>query len=241
MSLMNLRSLFAFVVLSCLVPVSVWAGSFTVSPVRLELSPQRPVSSLTITNDANEPVSIDARGMSWTQQNGADEHEETRELIVTPPVFTLAPGASQIVRIGLRRAPDANNEIAYRVFMTENPVVPRSTANGVAMNLRLSVPIFVRPRAAAQPKLEWTGTRTPEGHLKLRADNRGNIHVQVANLSLSAAGSLVGRQTSPAYLLPGQFCEWTVKPEEGRTFDVSALVVTGYSDAGDVNAEFTVR
>lgn len=241
MTFKTLRSLFATALLSSLIPALAWAGSFTVSPVRLELSPQRPVSSLTITNDGAEPVSIDARGMNWTQQNGADEHEETRELIVTPPVFTLAPGASQIVRIGLRRAPDANNEIAYRVFMTENPVVPRSVANGVAMNLRLSVPIFVRPRAAPQPKLEWTGSRTPEGHLKLRADNRGNMHVQVANLSLSAAGTVVGRQTSPAYLLPGQYREWTVKPEEGRAFDASSLTVTGYSDAGDVNAEFAVR
>jgi len=52
---------------------------------------------------------------------------------------------------------------------------------------------------------------------------------------------VVGRQTSPAYLLPGQYREWTVKPEEGRAFDASSLTVTGYSDAGDVNAEFAVR
>lgn len=230
-----------FICLSALFPALSSAGSFTVSPVRVELSPAKPLSSVTITNDGDEPVKLEVEGKVWTQKDGADDYQDTRELIVTPPVITLAAKASQIIRLGLRRSADPNNELAYRLFITEIRPQVKTEGTGVTMNLRLSVPIFVKPTAAANPKLVWTANKTAAGELLLRANNTGNIHMQVANMKLNAGADLVGKVDSAAYLLPGQSHEWTVKPEAGKTFNASALSLTGFSDAGDLKVDVTVQ
>jgi len=218
-----------------------WAGSFTVSPVRIELSPQRPLGSLTITNDGTEPVTIDAKAMAWTQQAGEDRHEETRELIVTPPVFTLEPRASQVVRIGLRRPPDRERELAYRVFLTENAPPPTATSTGVAMTLRLSVPIFIRPVAPPVARLDWSASPGSPDELKLQAVNVGNLHVQVADLRLLSDGQLIGRISNPAYVLPDQTRVWTVKLDKPWRPDAGPIQLEGFSDAGDVKVSVPLR
>lgn len=231
----------AGLLLSMLFPVMAAAGSFTVSPVRLELSPQRPLGSLTITNDASEPVTVDAKAMVWSQANGEDLYEDTRELIVTPPVFTLEPKASQILRLGLRRGPDPERELAFRVFLTENAPPVTMATTGIAMTLRLAVPVFIRPKAPPVAKLDWSAQRSPDGSLLLRANNVGNLHVQVSDLRLKAGNDVIARQTNPAYLLPGQAREWSIKPEAGRAFSAQTLTLEGNSDAGDVRAELPLR
>lgn len=220
---------------------STLAGSFTVSPVRIELSPQRPLGSLTITNDGAEPVTIDAKAMLWTQQDGEDRHEDTRELIVTPPVFTLEPRGAQIVRIGLRRGPDKERELTYRIFLTENAPPPTPTSTGVAMTLRLSVPIFIRPLAAPRAQLEWTAQAVSAGEFRLQAVNTGNLHVQVADMKLSSQGQPVARVSNPAYVLPGQTRVWTVKLDRPLPSDASSLQLEGFSDAGDLKVAVPLR
>jgi len=218
-----------------------WAGSFTVSPVRIELSPQRPLGSLNITNDGAEPVTIDAKAMVWTQQAGEDLHEDTRELIVTPPVFTLEPRASQVVRIGLRRPPDRERELAYRIFLTENAPPPTAASTGVAMTLRLSVPIFIRPVAAPVARLDWSASRGAADELKLQATNVGNLHVQVADLRLLSDGQVIGRISNPAYVLPEQTRVWIVKLDKPLRPEAGPIQLEGFSDAGDVKASVPLR
>lgn len=220
---------------------SALAGSFTVSPVRIELSPQRPLGSLTITNDGAEPVTIDAKAMLWTQQDGEDRHEDTRELIVTPPVFTLEPRGAQIVRIGLRRGPDKEHELTYRVFLTENAPPPTPTSTGVAMTLRLSVPIFIRPVATPVARLDWSASRGAADELKLQATNVGNLHVQVADLRLLSDGQVIGRISNPAYVLPEQTRVWIVKLDKPLRPEAGPIQLEGFSDAGDVKASVPLR
>jgi fimbrial chaperone protein len=238
---MQLLSLMILAFLSTLFPVLADAGSFTVSPVRVELSPAKPLSSVTITNDGDEAVKLEVEGKLWTQKDGADDYQDTRELIVTPPVITLAAKASQIIRLGLRRGADPKNELSYRLFITEIRPQVKTEGTGVTMNLRLSVPIFVKPTAAVNPQLQWTAKKVEGGNLLLRAENTGNIHMQVANLQLSAGTDVVGKESSAAYLLPGQAHEWTVKPETGKTFNASTLSLTGFCDAGDLKVNLTVQ
>jgi fimbrial chaperone protein len=218
------------------------AGNFTVSPVRIQLTPAKPLSSLTITNDADTPVSIEVRASAWSQADGEDQYEDTRELLVTPPVFSLAPGASQIVRLGLRRSADPKTELAYRVFLTEVKSATQSETTGVTMNLRLAVPVFVHPvDNNAAPVVEWQATRGQDGSLTLRAQNNGTMHLQLANLRVLAGATELGRAESAAYLLPGQAHEWNISPDAGKSFDAPALELNAYSDAGDVKIPLTLR
>jgi len=65
------------------------AGSFAVSPVRVTLSSSDPVASLVVRNDDSAPVVVQLELAAWSQQDGKDEFSPTREILATPPIFTM--------------------------------------------------------------------------------------------------------------------------------------------------------
>src|SRR5262245_58348027 len=75
------------------------AGSFNVSPVRVELSAQSRTQALTVRNDGAEPSVVQVQLYEWSQEAGQDILRPTGELLVSPPVFTVQPGQSQLLRI----------------------------------------------------------------------------------------------------------------------------------------------
>lgn len=223
-----------------LISPNVSAGGFTIMPIRLELSEQRRVGSFTIRNDADSPVTIDVRSVLWTQGDAGDEYTPTRDIILTPMIFSLAPRSSQVVRVGLRRDPHSYQEQSYRIFLTEIPAATEKPLSGVAMTLRLSVPLFLKPSNDAKPELQWALRRDDSGGLRLTARNMGNAHVQLANLQLKQGSSVVARQPSPAYLLPGRHHDWPLQLEDGAILDRQSLMLEGYSDAGELRAEIAL-
>ena len=54
-------------------------------------------------NDERE-VLVQAEVMLWEQVDGEDRLTPTRDLLVSPAVFTLPPNGSQLVRVALRSA-----------------------------------------------------------------------------------------------------------------------------------------
>lgn len=216
------------------------AGSFQVNPVRATLSANLPVGSLTVRNTGAEPAVVQLEVVSWSQQDGKDVYVPTREILATPPIFTVPPGGSQVVRVGLRRAPDPRRELTYRLFLQEVPPPPKPDFQGLQVALRVGVPVFVLPPAPAKPVLRWQVSRTPQGKLQLSLSNSGNAHIQVANFKLvPAKGEPLPTQQVAAYVLPGQSRSWLVEaataPPPGTTLRVSAQ-----TDAGDVEAEVVV-
>lgn len=231
------RCVFALLSSTILFAQPAHAGGFTIMPVRLELSNERRVGSFTIRNDADSPVTVDVRSVAWAQTAGGDEYSPTRDIILTPTIFSLDPGVSQVVRVGLRREPDHSEELSYRVFVTEIPAAPQAGRAGVAMTLRLSVPLFLKPKIEAKPELQWRLQRDDSGGLRLAARNNGTAHVQLANLQLRRGTRVVARQPSPAYLLPGRERDWPLQIESHFAPGEEPLLLEGYSDAGDVSTE----
>ncbi len=217
------------------------AGSFAVSPVRATLSAGQPVAALTVRNDGAEPTVVQLEVVSWSQQDGRDVYNLTREILATPPIFTLPPGGSQVVRVGLRRAPDPKREITYRLFLQEVPPPPKPDFQGLQVALRVGVPVFVLPPVPAKPVLRWQVSRTPQGKLQVSLSNSGNAHIQVANIKLvPSGGEPFPTQQVAAYVLPGQSRGWLVEaapvPPPGLTLRLFAQ-----TDAGDVQAEVVVE
>ena len=130
------------------------AGAFTISPIRVELSSTVPMIAVTVrNNDSSAPATIQAQSMSWSQQGGQDVYQDSRALIVSPPIFTLQPDGEQVVRIALRTAPPADRETLYRVYFQELPGAVGEDAAGnerkpaLRMVLRMGIPIIVAPAA----------------------------------------------------------------------------------------------
>ena len=119
------------------------AASLGVSPVRVTLSESQSMGALTVRNDGTEPASLQMEMLSWSQAEGQDVLTPTRELLANPPIFTVPAGGSQLVRVGLRRAPDGQRELTYRIVLQELPPPPNPDFMGTRMLMRISLPVFV--------------------------------------------------------------------------------------------------
>lgn len=197
----------------------VQAGSFAVSPVRLDLGRSQQVASMTVTNRGTQPAVIQLQPTTWRQEEGRDRLESTRELLATPPIFTVPPGGRQIVRVGLRRAQDPARELSYRLLFREILPEPESRFSGLRVALELSVPVFVAPAAAqAAPELRWT-VLDGGGRPRLQVSNEGNGHVRIHSVMLDGTSGDSRPIEVGAYLLPGRSMQLDLPdqpPSRGR-------------------------
>src|SRR5205085_11971107 len=149
------------------------AGSFMVTPIRATLSAAHPVSALTVRNDGAERTVVQVDALIWTQRDGGDVYAPTKDIIATPPIFSIAPGASQVVRVGLRRDPESGRELTYRLSLQEIPPPPKADFLGLRVALRLVIPVFVVPPSATAPRLQWRVAPAGPGALSVALRNEG--------------------------------------------------------------------
>lgn len=228
-----------------------FAASLSLVPVRISLTAKTPISAITVRNEGDEATVVQLEVSNWSQVDGKDLYVDTAEILATPPIFTVPAGGMQLVRIGLRRAADADRELAYRVFMQEVPPPQTPEFRGLHVALRFGVPIFVAPTsvktkggaASPLPTLQWH-LRAPigSGSLMLTANNTGAAHVQITHFMLTASGNqkpLLERNTAQ-YVLSGQHAEWQMAlkapPGAGTTLHLAAA-----SDAGLIATDLVVE
>lgn len=205
-------------------------ASFGVSPVRVELDAKRHVAVVQLTNHSTQPLSVQAEARPWPADAGGPA------LVVNPPIATLAPGATQTVRIGLRERPAGAVERGYRVYFTELPAPSAQPASGATLGvaLRVGIPVFVAPLRREPQPLRWRLLTDPPA---LEVHNPGNVH-HVLQRPLLRDGERQTELRPPSpYLLAGQ----TQRLPLGAppTVPADALSVTLDGPAG--RAEHPVR
>jgi fimbrial chaperone protein len=234
----NYRTLLSFflgiaVLLSSLVA---HASNFEISPVVLELSSARTAGVVKIINNDTHDVALQIRAYDWTQKDNQDQLDPTKTLIISPPVFTLAPGASQVIRVVSRRPAEAN-EVAYRLLVDEIP----TAAEGPAINFkfRISMPIFIAPNGAPNLKLGWSisAGKAPQ----LVVSNTGNRRGRLLNLVLTLPN---GKKVSPPaggnpYTLAGITRQYVFDAEAPLAAG-SVVKMSANSDTGPIDTEITV-
>jgi fimbrial chaperone protein len=214
------------------------ASTLSVAPIRVELSSATRTAVLTVRNQEDSPVVVQARPAAWSQPQGGEQLDDTHELLVTPPIFTIAPRGQQVLRIALVREPDPARELDYRLVLTELPSASPAETTGLKVALRITLPVFV---AAAQghaaPDLAWSHQWLADGGLEIQAQNHGSAHLQILDFDVQSAGHIVqGLHTDNShYLLPGTQVRWQLHPAStATTLNRGAqLVIHGHSDAGD--------
>jgi len=178
------------------------AGSFSITPVRIDIVAGRRAASLEIENTGGQTAQVQAERYRWKRDNGGDDElEPTEEFVVSPPIFALSPGQKQIVRVLLLAAADPAIESAYRLILQE---VPQGDPppNTIATVLRISLPVFVTPTGAA-PDIIWSVQRDGDA-LRLTAENRGRAHAFI-----SAVHTIGGEILKVGgYLLAGERRQW---------------------------------
>lgn len=210
------------------------AGTFTVNPVRIELSPARPHVVVQISNRSDEVTTIQTQIMAWRTANNEDVYEASDDVLVNPPIFTLGPHEKQFMRLGLRRPNQTAAEIAYRLILDEVPRPQRPGFVGLQTVLRISIPIFAKPNGPAAAQLLWNLKHEATG-LRVSVSNHGNAHIQIRRLQVRGADKQDPHldKALSDYVLPSQAKSWvfeTVRFTPSERISLHAL-----TDAGQVH------
>lgn len=225
--------------LAALLPAAVlvtWTAAATaanveVFPLRVDLSERQLRDVIRVVNNDSAPVTFQVEPFLWTRDNGLDRLTPAPDLLAVPPVFTVAPAATQAVRIGFRKPPGGDRETSYRLLFTE---LPDATAQDtmVAIVLRMSLPVFVTPaRTTVRP--QWSARRTGPATLELTLGNAGNVHIRVTRLELFSASrpdQPLASVDAGRYALPGATEKWTLpldRPLSEDTIIVQAATTRG--------------
>lgn len=217
-------------------------GGLSISPVRVNLEAHQHAAAVTVTNTSAEPRLVQVEPTQWSQPSGSDEYAPTRELVANPPLFRLAPGGSQVVRIGLARQvrADRAQEKAFRVFIQELPDGAGLTGTQLQILLRVGVPVFVRPLEAARAQLGWSVERSGEDAWRLTVHNQGQLHERVSALTLqdAVAGAVLAQVDGFAYVLPGQTRSWEIQPPPG--FPPARVRLSASGEDGPIHVDLPI-
>ena len=193
-----MRIALCVVLAACSLPV--FAGRFSVAPIRVDFSPSVRISAVTVTSEDDHPLVFRNSPSLWTQNaDGGDVYTPTNDLVVTPPLLRVEGNEPRIVRIGTLREP-GDVERSYRVFLEEQaPANAEGGGASVAVVIKFGVPVFAAPvvdHVAGSAQVVGHGPRK----LTLEIKNTGNVHFNVETVSANGASV---KDVSSWYLLPG--------------------------------------
>lgn len=184
----------SFLVLLVLVfPATGLSGEWRISPTRVDLDRDNRNGEITVRNDGDEKVNLQVKAVEWTQdQDGKDRYADTSELVFFPKMMSLAKDEEKVIRTGTRALP-VSREKTYRLMVQEIPE-PRKTATPtVAIALKFSVPVFVKP-LKDETKGELEKLELSHGKLSARVRNTGTSHFRILSVTVTGKNR-AGEQT----------------------------------------------
>ena len=178
-------------------------AAIEILPVRIEMGPGQ-TAAMKLRNTGSRPVPVQADGHAWSLgDDGEDRLDAAADLIVVPPIFVIEPGAEQIVRIA-HTGETGPAEQTYRVIFSElPPPQPDAPPSGIAVRLRLSIPVFVVSDNRARPRIRMHGFQQDSAAGVLELANDGNAHAKVTGLTLHLVEGEPEDISLVSYLLPG--------------------------------------
>ena len=188
-----------------LFPTPSQAGSFQVSPVGVQLAPRERAAALHLSNTGDQTLTLRAEVMQWSQgADGQDWLEPSNDLVLSPPVIVLPPGARQVVRLARLVPPQADQTRSYRLIIRE--VTPQDLATPesgqIPVLLGMSLPVLLTPpqpmrKVACEPQSMHASGMT------LVCTNEGNVVTRVLRVELGPPSAPVARYLGATYWLPG--------------------------------------
>lgn len=232
------RSALTLFALAALVASNAFGAGLQVAPVSVALAQAERAAVLTISNTGTSPMNVQVRAYKWTQSE-QDEYvlDATNDLIVSPPIMQLAPGAQQELRL-IRTQPSSAQEQQYRIIVDELPSPTVALKKGINLMLRHNIPVFLNAEQNPSAQLQWRGEAVAGGKTRIRITNTGQTRAQIGRIWLAQqdkeitvlSGGLTG------YVLPGQ----TILRE--YTFPLAEIQATTTQLKAQVNAsEITVQ
>jgi len=214
------------------------AQSLMVIPVNVQLPTGQKATTLTVTNHGTADTAIQIRAYAWNQQTGTDELADSDAVLVSPPLASIAAGATQVVRLILRQTPQGR-EATYRILVDQIP--PPAEPGVVHIVLRMSIPIFAQPAVRTAAHIKFHIERTGESAV-LVATNDGGHHevVRDAVLLTSDGRKLTTVSNASPYVLAGSTRRWPITAQGALPQSGETLRLTAHADSGVIEQQVPV-
>ena len=188
------------------------AQALTVLPVNVQFPSGQKATTLTVINRGDVPTSIQIRVFAWGQADGIDQLTTSDAILVSPPLATIVPGASQIIRLVLRSTPE-RREDTYRILLDQIP--PPAEPGIVHVVLRMSIPIFVQPKLRATSRVQFHVERGAT-QTYLVALNDSPLHESLHGMDLWTEDNLKLKTDFPGsqYILAGATRRWLIAAQD---------------------------
>ncbi|WP_404712932.1 molecular chaperone [Sphingomonas sp. MMS24-J13] len=210
------------------------AQSLTVLPVTVQMAAGQKSASLTIINQGETETAVQVRVYAWNQSDGSQVLVPTSDVIVSPPLATVAPSAAQVLRLVLKRQPQGQ-ELTYRILVDQIPTAAAAPGT-VKIALRLSIPIFAEPAERVASHVRFHMERSA-GENYLVAVNDGSRHEAYRDITLTTATGVALKtdvNASP-YILAGATRRWHVTGAAPGAIPAGDLHLTARIDGGTVD------
>ena len=184
------------------------AGSLQVSPVLVDVAPPGAAASVQLGNLSDQAMVAQVRIFKWSQVNGVDKLEETKDVVVSPPIAKIKPNGQSVIRV-VRRAKSApQGEESYRIVVDQVPE-KKTKGSGISFAVRYSIPAFFGSLDDGTALIVWNvasaGSKTV-----VTATNTGSRRVRIADLKLrSNSGTLSFGEGLAGWILPSSTVRWT--------------------------------
>jgi fimbrial chaperone protein len=228
----------AVVAIVLLTGLAAGAQTLSVLPVNIFLPPGQKATTLTVTNPGKTETAIQLRAYAWNQSGDDDPLTATAAVGVSPPMATIAPGASQVVRVILREPPQ-DREATYRILVDQIP--PPAEPGFVRVVLRLSIPIFAQPMVRTASNVQFH-LETNAGKLTLVGVNSGLRHDAIREIALTTADGRTLKLDggfSP-YILAGATRHWPLAVQGPLPLPGEMLKLTAHADANAIEEQIHV-
>lgn len=225
----------AAILIGLFLSLAAGAQSLSVLPVNIFFAPGQTATSMTVTNKGTSATAIQIRAFDWSQKDNGDQLTDSRMVLVSPPLATIAPGATQVIRLILRQSPE-NREATYRILLDQIP--PPAQAGVVHFVLRLSIPIFAKPEIRSFADVQFHVEREA-GQIYLVAQNAGNLHEAIRDIVLTTkeGRKLKAEAGSSPYILAGVARRWHIGAQDAVPLSDDTMQLTAHSDAGAIDEQ----
>lgn len=222
---------FAGCVAATVISASPCSASLHVFPVIIEMPAGTSIAKLTVSNAGDQSTSVRVKAFRWVQRDGENVLEETQDVIASPPIFSIAPGKGQILRLGLRKAGDTS---AYRLMVEEIPAPKPIEGISIRMALRLSLPVYTGVAADAAPQTSWATTRLADGGVELIGRNAGNRRARISKIeAVTAEGERIILSDAPGAILPDSYIRWRFPNNPKLAAAKSPLQLSIWEEGGE--------
>ncbi len=220
--------------------LAVGAQALSVLPVNIFLAPGQSATTMTITNQGTSKTAMQIRAFAWSQKDGEDQLANAEAVVASPPIASIEPGGSQVVRLILRLPPlGGDKEATYRILVDQIP--PPAEPGVVHVVLRLSIPIFALPATRAVANVQFH-VEVKGGQIQLVGFNDGLRHEALRDIEITTRDGRAFKAApgSSPYILAGSTRRWSITTQGPNPVPGETLRLSGHSVAGTIEEQVSV-